>query len=76
MLRNNDAQRYSVTVPYQRWMEGAELSLEAVKITPCSEGDPSGQTIAENLIILPVEVRTAPVPVAKRSGTRSPGYGA
>lgn len=48
-------------------MEGAELSLEAVKITPCSEGDPSGQTIAENLIILPVEVRTAPVPVAKRS---------
>ena len=66
-LRNNDAQRYSVTVPYQRWMEGAELSLEAVKITPCSEGDPTGQTIAENLIILPVEVRTAPVPVAKRS---------
>lgn len=66
-LRNNDAQRYSVTVPYQRWMEGAELSLEAVKITPCSEGDPSGQTIAENLIILPVEVRTAPVSVAKRS---------
>lgn len=66
-LRNNDAQRYSVTVPYQRWMEGAELSLEAVKITPCSEGDPTGQTIAENLIILPVEGRTAPVPVAKRS---------
>lgn len=60
----------------QRWMEGAELSLEAVKITPCSEGDPTGQTIAENLIILPVEVRTAPVPVAKRSEPRSPGYGA
>ena len=54
---------YRAEVPYQLWMEGAQLVMEGLNVGCCSASELAQQTMAEDLVLSPpVEVVPEPEP--------------
>lgn len=51
--KNGDVVEYSAAVPYQGWMEGASLSVKAVKAGCCSSSVLVSEVLTENLKLQP-----------------------
>ncbi len=58
--RNGESVEYFAEVPYQLWMDGARLVMEAVDMGCCSSSELAQRTMAENMLLSP-EVAKDPV---------------
>ncbi len=65
LTKNGGVVEYTASAPYQEWMEGATLSIEAIKAGCCSSSALVSETLAENLKLQPgAAIQPQPQPEA------------